>query len=169
MENVRPRSRCPSLTVIFHKKLIGRSRNSREVKGSPVHAIMRSQADFGAVICAGASKDYQSLPSPLVPRRAYSSEVVAFKMDRRSGLGRTVRAGLAVRGRISKSIRNRRATRPPAPFQRNPLGRVQLAVFPRCSLLTYRSRYARRSRLEKQPTDLRRNQRDLGDGALAVE
>jgi hypothetical protein len=30
--------------------------------------------------------------------------------------------------------RNRRATRPPAHFQRNPLGRGQLAVFPRCSL-----------------------------------
>jgi putative phosphoesterase len=32
----------------------------------------------------------------------------------------------------------------------------ELAVFPRCSLLKYRFRYARRSRLEKQPTDLRR-------------
>jgi hypothetical protein len=55
---------------------------------------------------------------------------VAFKMGRRSGLGRTVRAGLAVGGRISKAIRNRRATQPPAHFQRNPLGRGQLAVFP---------------------------------------
>jgi hypothetical protein len=45
-------------------------------------------------------------------------------------------------------------------------GRGQLAVFPRCSLLTYQSRYARRSRLEKQPTDRRRNPRDLGDGTL---
>src|SRR5215471_18521218 len=76
-------------------------------------------------------------------------------------------AGKARGGRISKAIRNRRATQPPAHFQRNPLGRSQLAVFQRCSLLTYRSRYARRSRLEKQPTDLRRNQRDLGDGTLA--
>src|SRR6516164_6543825 len=48
------------------------------------------------------------------------------------------------------------AGQPPAHFHRNPPGRGQLAVFPRCSLLTYRSRYARRSRLEKQPTDLRR-------------
>jgi hypothetical protein len=32
-------------------------------------------------------------------------------------------------------------------------GRGQLAVFPRCSLLTYQFRYARHSRLEKQPTD----------------
>src|SRR5262245_49268224 len=48
------------------------------------------------------------------------------------------------------------AGQPPAHFHRNPLGRGQLAVFPRCSLLTYRFRYARRSRLEKQPTDRRR-------------
>ena len=75
-------------------------------------------------------------------------------------------AGKARGGRISKLIRNRRATQPPAHFHRNPLGRGQLAVFLRCSLLTYRSRYARRSRLEKQPTDLRRNSRDLGDGTL---
>src|SRR6516165_3987639 len=70
--------------------------------------------------------------------------------------GKAVRAGKARGGRISKSIRNRRATQPPAHFHRNPLGRGRLAVFPRCSLLTYRFRYARRSRLEKQPTDLRR-------------
>src|SRR5262249_49062732 len=70
--------------------------------------------------------------------------------------GKAVRAGLAVGGRISRAIRNRRATQPPAHFHRNPPGRGQLAVFPRCSLLTYRFRYDRRSRLEKQPTDLRR-------------
>src|SRR6516225_61008 len=76
--------------------------------------------------------------------------------------GKAVRGGLAVRGRISRAIRNRRATQPPALFHRNPPGRGQLAVFPRCSLLTYRFRYARRycqsgsDRLEKQPTDLRR-------------
>jgi len=67
--------------------------------------------------------------------------------------GKAVQAGLALGGRISKSIRNRRAMQPPAHFQSNPPGRGRLAVFPRCSLLTYRSRYARRSRLEKQPTD----------------
>jgi len=64
--------------------------------------------------------------------------------------------GKARGGRISKLIRNRRATQLPARFHRNPLGRGQLAVFRRCSLLTYRFGYARRSRLEKQPTDLRR-------------
>src|SRR5437762_11929480 len=76
-------------------------------------------------------------------------------------------AGKARGGRISESIRNRRATQPPAHFHRNPMGRGQLAVFPRCSLLTYRFRYARRSRLEKQPTDLRRKTCYFGDRTLA--
>src|SRR5260221_14786031 len=66
-------------------------------------------------------------------------------------------AGPAAAGReersIFESIRDRRATQPPAHFHRNPPGRGQLAVFLRCSLLTYQFRYARRSRLEKQPTD----------------
>jgi len=52
-------------------------------------------------------------------------------------------------GRISKSIRNRRATQPPAHFQRNPPGRGQLAVFPRCSLDPYGSRYGRFARALK--------------------
>ena len=47
--------------------------------------------------------------------------------------------GKAREGRISESIRNRRATRPPAHFQRYPPGRGQLAVFPCCSLDPYDS------------------------------
>src|SRR5215831_4718881 len=39
-------------------------------------------------------------------------------------------AGKARGGRISKLIRNRRATQPPTYFHRNPLGRRQLAGFP---------------------------------------
>src|SRR3984893_8284969 len=82
--------------------------------------------------------------------------------------GKVDRAGLTVGGRISEPICNLRAPPPPAHFQRNPPGRGRLVVFPRCSLLTYQSRYARRPariatrsvagglRLEKQPTDLRR-------------
>src|SRR5215831_691842 len=83
-------------------------------------------------------------------------------------------AGKARGGRISEAIRNRRATQPPAHFHRNPLGRVQLAVFPRCSLLTYQFRYARRycqsgsDRLEKQPTNLRRKACYFGDRTLTV-
>jgi hypothetical protein len=69
----------------------------------------------------------------LVYRLAYNDDVVAFKMGRRQGGPNRTGA----RGRISKPIRNRRATRLPAHFQRNPLGRSQLAVFLRCSLLTY--------------------------------
>jgi hypothetical protein len=49
---------------------------------------------------------------------------------------------------VSKSIRNRRAT-PPAHFNRNPPGRSQLAVFPRCSLDPYRQDMGLRSHLEK--------------------
>jgi hypothetical protein len=45
---------------------------------------------------------------------------------------KAVRAGLAVGRPISGSIRNRRATPPPAHFQRNPPGRGPLAVFRRC-------------------------------------
>ncbi len=74
--------------------------------------------------------------------------------------------GKARGGRISESIRNRRATQQSAHFQRNPPGRGRLAVFPRCSLLTYQFRYARRSRLEKQPTDLRRRHHYMRDGTL---
>src|SRR6516225_6193117 len=85
--------------------------------------------------------------------------------------GKAVRAGLAVRGRISRAIRSRRAAQPPAHFHRNPQGRGQLAVFPRCSLLMYRFRCDRRSRLEKQPTDLRRKaylfwEQDTNNGSL---
>src|SRR5215469_6779651 len=75
-------------------------------------------------------------------------------------------AGKARGGRISESIRNRRATPPPAHFHRNPPGRDRLAVFPRCSLLTYQSRYARRSRLEKPPTGRRRKPCYLWDRTL---
>jgi hypothetical protein len=59
---------------------------------------------------------------------------------------------IAVRS-ISAAIRNERTTTQTDPFQANPLGRGELADFLRCSLLTYRFRYARRSRLENQPTD----------------
>ena len=47
---------------------------------------------------------------------------------------------------MSKSICNRRATQPPARFQRNPLGRGRLAVFPRCSFGPYQFGYGRFAR-----------------------
>jgi hypothetical protein len=82
--------------------------------------------------------------------------------------GKAVRAGLALRGRISRAIRNRSRRRGTAagPFSSQPFGPRPVGCFsaprPRDSLLTYRFRYARRhcqsgsDRLEKQPTDLRR-------------
>jgi hypothetical protein len=41
-------------------------------------------------------------------------------------------------------------------------------IFPRCSLLTYQCRYARRSSLEKQPTDQRRKPFFLRDRTLGL-
>src|ERR1700756_5146104 len=58
------------------------------------------------------------------------------------------------------------AGQPPAHFHRNPPGRGQLAVFPRCSLDPYDSDMGLRSRLEKQPTDLRQNTCYFGDRTL---
>ena len=72
-------------------------------------------------------------------------------------------AALLVGYRFHSDMRPPRAL-PTAHFERNPPGRGRLAVFPRCSLLTYRSRYARRLRLEKQPTDLRRWHHYMRDG-----
>jgi hypothetical protein len=63
--------------------------------------------------------------------------------------GKAVRGGLAVGGRISKLIPNRRATQPLAHFQRDPPGRGQLAVFPRCSRAPYQSRYGHFTRALK--------------------
>src|SRR5271157_443880 len=76
------------------------------------------------------------------------------------------------RGRISESIRNRRATRPPAHFQCNPPGRDPVGCF---SALLARPvwiqiwalyRQSGSDRLEKQPTDLRRHHHYMRDGAL---
>jgi hypothetical protein len=128
-------------------------------------------------------------------------EITCLSLRSKWAAGKAVRAGLAVGGRIPPHFytvarnpvqqehkngagRNRRATQPPAHFHRNPVGRGELAVFPRCSLLTSRSifvpaaeayrssrrtkmgRDARRPRLEKQPTDLRRKTCYFGDRTL---
>jgi hypothetical protein len=63
-------------------------------------------------------------------------------------------------GSISKSIRDRRATKQPAHFQRNPPGRGRLAVFPRCSLDPYEFRYGRFARALKN--------RQLADGGVII-
>ena len=95
----------------------------------------------------------------LVHRLANNGDVVAFKMGCRQG-GPSRTGG---RGRISELIRNRRATRPPAHFQRNPPGRGQLAVFPRCSLGPYGSRYGRFARA------LKNSQLTSGDVTIICE
>src|SRR5215510_443478 len=80
--------------------------------------------------------------------------------------GKAVRAGLAVRGRISKLIRNRRATQPPTHFQRNPQGRGRLAVFPRCLLDPYRFRYGRFATASPARTALKNSQLTCGDATI---
>ena len=94
---------------------------------------------------------------------------VAIKMGRRQGGPSRTGSG----GSISKAIRDRRTTQPPADFHRNPLGRGQLAVFPRCSLDPYDSDMGaspvRSDRLEKQPTGLRQNTSYFGDRTLGLE
>ena len=91
------------------------------------------------------------------PHIAYNGNVVAFKTGRRQGgpsriCGRRAHPAPVLRlchsgfpRRLSKTGagRNRRATPPPAHFQRNPPSRGQLAVFPRCSLGPCESRYGR--------------------------
>ena len=75
--------------------------------------------------------------------------------------------GKARGGRISQSIRNRRATQPPAHFQRNPPGRTAGWLFFRVARSDpYESRYGRlRSRLaNNSPTDLRRHHHYMRDG-----
>jgi hypothetical protein len=91
-----------------------------------------------------------------VHRLICSWHMVAFKMGRRQG---------ARRG-LSESIRNRRATQPPAHFQRNPAGRGQLAVFRVARSTVMIQIAALRSRLEKQPTDLRPYASYIRDDAL---
>src|SRR5215470_15330473 len=78
-------------------------------------------------------------------------------------------AGKARGGRISKAIRNRRGTQPPAHFQRNPLGRGRLAVFPRCSLGPYRSRYGRFARALKNSQLTCGDVTYMRDGTLGSE
>jgi hypothetical protein len=96
-------------------------------------------------------------------------------------VGKAVRAGLAVGGRIPhhsyaggettnagsmKMVRDV-TDEPPTHFQRHPPGRGQLAVF---SALLARpvsiQIWALRSRLEKQPTDLQRRHHYMRDGTL---
>jgi hypothetical protein len=66
-------------------------------------------------------------------------------------------------------IRNRRATQPPAHFQRNPPGRGQLAVFPRCSLDPYESRYGHFVTASPARTALKNSQLTCGDITIICE
>ena len=54
-------------------------------------------------------------------------------------VGKAVRAGRAVGGNMFESMRDRRATQPPAHFHRNPPGRGPVGCFSGCSLDPYDS------------------------------
>ena len=109
----------------------------------------------------------------VVYRLAYNGDVVAFKMGRRQGARRTRSRGriphhFTLRSGFLPAVqngagRNRRATQPPAHFQRNPPGHGQLAVFPRCSLGPYESRYGRFARA------LKNSQLTCGDITIICE
>jgi hypothetical protein len=77
--------------------------------------------------------------------------------------------GPAAAGREEGAYLNRYVTdpaaagQPPAHFQRNPPGRVQLVVFPRCSLGPYGSRYGRFARA------LKNSQLTCGDVTIICE
>ena len=111
----------------------------------------------------------------LVHRLAYNRDVVAFKMGRRSGLGRTVRARLAVRGRISKSVRNRSGGRRTAagPFSTPPSGPRPVGCFsvrrPPDSLRSGRFATASPARTALKNSQLTCGRRHyyMRDGALA--
>ena len=117
----------------------------------------------------------------------YVSRIMMTSLRSKCAAGKAVRAGLAVGGRISPhhytgsetpkqqeskngAGRNRRAARPPAHFQRNPLCRSRLAVFPRCSLGPYQFRNGHFARALKNSQLTRRLPGDvtiiLRDGTL---
>ena len=77
--------------------------------------------------------------------------------------------GKARGGRISESIRNRRATQPPAHFQRNPPAAASWLFFRVARSTRMTQIWALRSRLEKQPTDLRRHHHYMRDGTLVID
>jgi hypothetical protein len=59
---------------------------------------------------------------PWLPLEWTASDIIVTSSRSKWAAGKAVRAGLAARGRISEWICNRRATQPPAHFQRNPSG-----------------------------------------------
>src|SRR5215469_4734336 len=87
-------------------------------------------------------------------------------------VGKAVRAGLAVGGRMSKSICNRSGSGRTAagPFSTQPSGPRPVGCF---SALLARpvsvQIWALRSRLEKQPTGLRRCRHYMRDGTLVLK
>src|SRR5271165_1830049 len=77
--------------------------------------------------------------------------------------------GKARGGSISESIRDRRATRPPAHFHRNLRAGASWLFFRVARSTRMTQIWVLRSRLEKQPTDLRQYTCYFGDRTLACK
>jgi hypothetical protein len=159
------------------EKLIAQLTSRRKLYDSPGREKLESRADLAsrgvessdrADALIGAGMMGRGSDPNVLNSEAHRASLVSCPRNTRILLRSKWSAGKARGGSISKPIRDRRATQPPAHFHRNPLGRGQLAVFPRCSLDPYDSDMGLRSRLEKQPTDLRQNTSYFGDRTLEM-
>src|SRR5580700_9475850 len=87
--------------------------------------VVRSAAEFGRTSCAII--DLKRSLNHLLSESTHECpvpEIAGILLRSKWAVGKTQG------GSISESIRDRRATQPPAHFHRNPPGRGQLAVFP---------------------------------------
>src|SRR5271165_1705531 len=172
-------------SIFFINSKVRQFEGRRKAKRSFVHLPI-GRAEIDPLSCRsgdrkGVARSYRPRFSEeaLVYRLAYNGDVVAFKMGRRQGGPSRTRT----RGRIphhftsdlvlsrrskNSAGRNRRATRPPAHFQRNPPGRGRLAVFLRCSLDPYESRYGRFTASPAR-TALKNSQLTCGDITIICE
>src|ERR1700675_2700486 len=132
--------RCP--LAQFERRFIAeRTRdgmNAARAKGSrPLRPPLNPEKPEATLLLVkgGMSPTRTARRTALVSCPRNTRYFVAIKMGRRQGGPSRTGGG----GSISEPIRDRPATQPPAHFHRNPLGRGQLAVFPRCSLDPYDS------------------------------
>src|ERR1700724_1618956 len=99
---------------------------------------VRSSTDRKSVMALAQAREIDAILVTELTRWGRSTmDLVSSPRNSRYIVAIKWAVGKARGGSISESIRDRRATRPPAHFHRNPLGRGQLAVFPRCSLHPY--------------------------------
>ena len=105
----------------------------------------------GAILPSFRIKYLITLTNKVLSGKFLQCEILQHVLHGESAFsGRTLGSELVcAASRQTGAGRDRRATQPPAHFHRNPLGRGRLAVFPRCSLDPYDSRYGRFARALK--------------------